>query len=911
MASQDRLPTFPSSSRFDGHVRIDKAIFGVHCGDPELFLNMPTPEQAPAHGIIEWDAEFERISWTFVQTPYLLFVPRENPFHGPLLGQLRRPRNRFPLLKEPEGWILAWDVRLSWSKLESGLRLLQQILLEIGGFNVPEGMLRFLPAFESVWPKRFGYAVHFRDRKLAHKVAERSRNAFVPLMSSITLMLFVLDSHGQDGWRDKVLEKLAFENSDQWFADLEASVVGNRNFPRVGGILDFTDAYDGSVSQPRNQHKLDLVVDVIYHQDLPVPLYFHWGEIDTEPSYPMPFHLRQAGFYPDGQEIAYLRRLPGKVSFSPWREHPGGKMRSLRDSHPYVPNHPDNPAAVCHTSTEQLPRPADADAQRFPQPEKHSGQLPGVNIYAFLARRQSRNSQLAEVESPKAKTQRLQREAHAATGEPPGKKGAHVFIWEEESGFLIRRSITQAEAADIWDCFGPNQRRYDSFNNEWDLCDELAPNEGPQDDDSDGDFCQADEHPTQLYPEEAPGPLLSSEDIMRSHGVERDLESGEIFEENPPPDHSDYDIAHIPYARFGFTKPIAPASYDLKLLDSKLCLKCLGDDKWPQLKHNKYQHLDSLLTFLSAAQSLCDIPRELLDLRQQEADIRPESNWAVAVTAEHLKSAERPNGQLFYVLRPRGVRSDNRLIHILLPSAANTLQIVRMGWGPDPQDIIEQLLEYGLEFRICIRDRLYDPPQLPPADGYTGLGYRREGYKPTVLDFGVYETLRRQFISSPRGRAALFAGGIIGRLAREDVPQARACLGPSSEVFYTGARFWDGHSQTAYWDDALTDQEIDLICGVYEIATGRVSKIDDEKQTTRVSWWPKPHAFELSGLNTGWWSPDCERWFQQRLAVIKSGTAHLHKQADWKRFLKFYKKSREVAEINEKIAAEYLNSRHA
>lgn len=64
-----------------------------------------------------------------------------------------------------------------------------------------------------------------------------------------------------------------------------------------------------------------------------------------------------------------------------------------------------------------------------------------------------------------------------------------------------------------------------------------------------------------------------------------------------------------------------------------------------------------------------------------------------------------------------------------------------------------------------------------------------------------------------------------------------------------------------------------------------------------------------SGLNVGWWSPDCEHWFRQRLAVIRSGKAELHKQADWKRFLKYYKKTREVAEANEKIAAEYLKAR--
>ncbi|KAJ7778000.1 hypothetical protein DFH07DRAFT_689013, partial [Mycena maculata] len=80
-------------------------------------------------------------------------------------------------------------------------------------------------------------------------------------------------------------------------------------------------------------------------------------------------------------------------------------------------------------------------------------------------------------------------------------------------------------------------------------------------------------------------------------------------------------------------------------------------------------------------------------------------------------------------------------------------------------------------------------------------------------------------------------------------------------------------------DDGLTDQEIGLICGVYDVGTGATN---DDPQTSRISWWPLPHAFRSSGLNTGWWSPDCEVWFQQRQAAIKRGTAKLLTQTEWK-----------------------------
>jgi hypothetical protein len=89
-----------------------------------------------------------------------------------------------------------------------------------------------------------------------------------------------------------------------------------------------------------------------------------------------------------------------------------------------------------------------------------------------------------------------------------------------------------------------------------------------------------------------------------------------------------------------------------------------------------------------------------------------------------------------------------------------------------------------------------------------------------LLDYLTYQTRRSEFLGSPRGRAARFAGGIIGRLCLEDINDDRASQGPSDEVLENGVRFWDGQSQTAYWDDALTPQEIDLICGVYVLPTG-------------------------------------------------------------------------------------------
>ena len=77
------------------------------------------------------------------------------------------------------------------------------------------------------------------------------------------------------------------------------------------------------------------------------------------------------------------------------------------------------------------------------------------------------------------------------------------------------------------------------------------------------------------------------------------------------------------------------------------------------------------------------------------------------------------------------------------------------------------------------------------------------------------------------------------------------------------------HDGTNFCDDKLTEAEMDLICGVYKVYTGLGTQCAD------CSWWPKQSVWELSGLNVGYWSPDCEIWFQAHLATIHQGTAGL------------------------------------
>ncbi|KAJ7811506.1 hypothetical protein B0H13DRAFT_1666774 [Mycena leptocephala] len=413
-----------------------------------------------------------------------------------------------------------------------------------------------------------------------------------------------------------------------------------------------------------------------------------------------------------------------------------------------------------------MPADSTPPAISFPAVERDSGQKHGEDIHAFMKRRRLHNERRAQHETSEAKGRRLAQESHAGKGGPPGKKGARVFIWEEEEGgFFIRRACNRTDAAERWDEFTPNQRIYDSFSNQWDLCTALAPNEEAEpemydDDDDDYDYGYVQFHqpasPTDIIPSipDVPGPPISSS----------------------------------------------------RQLELKACAWACGDESWA------VPNASVLPTFLQhlLEGDLKGFQADLCDLTSPDSDLGLEWNVDVEIIRQRDKT--------LYSVRPCG--SEHSGHSILLESAATVLQILRSGWGRDFALLIRNLVELGAEFHPSWKGPAHRAPLTPPS--INTLGRRPASYKPTLVDFGVYVQRRDAFLRSPRGRAALFYGGIVGRLARLAIPdfQDIACLDPSEDILKAGACVLNGNGEEALWHEALTPAEINLICGVYSVETG-------------------------------------------------------------------------------------------
>ncbi|KAJ6471320.1 hypothetical protein C8R47DRAFT_988280 [Mycena vitilis] len=514
-------------------------------------------------------------------------------------------------------------------------------------------------------------------------------------------------------------------------------------------------------------------------------------------------------FLPDHREIRYLHRLPGvRVTFSRWITSIGPDkaitIASCRKSDPYVapppsdiqspapppppPAAPAPPAALSpHLST--LEPSSVPPSQPFPPVERYSGQREGEEMEAFFLRRQEKNALTAAREKPQEKQRREQKEANAQKGQVPGRKGARVYVWDKSNGHYIRRAAGRSNYDDVWEEYGPDQRRYDSFHDEWDVCEQFG----------------APAEPSAAHTTEA--------DLDRVHHITpiSATESEMSFVVPIAPTFKE-----MVYLRYGCTVTKEPVGASLQLPPAELppsilASKLLGDTRIQNPNENQMYQFRLFLAYCKRAQSPFDVPSSLLDFHQKDSELY--SDWAVHLRTEVL------NDQVYYVISEKEPQSHS--LFIVVQSAANALETVRQGWGPRTTDVAENLLSRGMSFMTCCRSTITSPaPSKLQRRYYSGLGYRPPNYKPDMRDYQVYVAIRQRFMGSPRGRAALLYGGIVGRLARSEASMEEALRGPSDDALVEGMCLWDGRSPFAYWDDCLTQQEIDLICGVYHVATG-------------------------------------------------------------------------------------------
>ncbi|KAJ3726417.1 hypothetical protein DFJ43DRAFT_1002189 [Lentinula guzmanii] len=439
---------------------------------------------------------------------------------------------------------------------------------------------------------------------------------------------------------------------------------------------------------------------------------------------------------------------------------------------------------------------------------------PNEDLFAFIKRRDERRLRVISSETTLEHQSRLQREENAGRDRPPGRKGARVYYWDLVEGIRVRTAVGRSNYEDIWERYGSHQRRYDSVADEWDICTDLDPHDGPDYDDLDSDddydayFMSANSEMNEEGDHNV-GAASSDAFLVRLHRS-NDLPPASIQFLEP--------IVDTAYHRFGFLKQPMQDGREL-IISPKIWMKTLGllghgRPPLPQGPDDQTKlQLCQFITDLLASSDLQHAPR-LCDLAATDIHRRPLIPFEVDAVSSY-------NG-LWFIIQAREAR-DNEAFSIGLRSAATVMEIARRRWGPRTEDILKCLINEGMPFNTLKASHSPRERKVMPRRRHAILGFRPAGFSPTLQDYHAYEVLRDDFLRSARGRAALLAGGIVARLARDAVNEQDVYDGPTENALQEGEHVlcvWEEGKHFALWDDNLTEEEIDLICGTYEVATG-------------------------------------------------------------------------------------------
>ncbi|KIJ27228.1 hypothetical protein M422DRAFT_271597 [Sphaerobolus stellatus SS14] len=352
------------------------------------------------------------------------------------------------------------DVADSWRRLELALACIVKKLIKHSGVHL-ELDFNWLPL-----PSTRGYLHPHRFYEKAIKCIYRSRDAFLGLLATISLgaVLFERSTSVPDMSSPWINYLASHEGIDRvWVEDLARTFVGDfsNKISRLGTFIEV-----GKFSSFEVLREL-LKVNV--------PIWFHWCKVGRAPPR-------------TGWDIIDKHAPPTTVVDEIIRNYSRLRTSFAQSHHSHVPT----------TLSRQV-------NETFTQ---------------FFDRQHSRHAFIEKNEDEETKTRRLARErlAMAYLDEPnvsmiPGS-GTKVYAWIKFiSGSRIRTLLNGGELKWRWKMYTPAAKRYNSHDDEWDLCSEFDDDYRYQKDSVHGQLDMDDEISDFEEPfEEDFNPLMVQED---------------------------------------------------------------------------------------------------------------------------------------------------------------------------------------------------------------------------------------------------------------------------------------------------------------------------------------------------------------------------------------------------------------
>ncbi|KIK32507.1 hypothetical protein CY34DRAFT_19002 [Suillus luteus UH-Slu-Lm8-n1] len=408
--------------------------------------------------------------WAYGTRPWFPLIPLNPSFNGPIFECLNH--SRFLLLTEVDTQgkhILHCDIRGKWVDLEQKLLWCMERLG--AGLLIPWGTKLPRP------PTAYGYQRSHTDANLAKKVAMRSCNAF--LLIAATCSWHIMSRQYRNpghAWTALLTDDPKYPIPAEWVLELSRSFVGDltTNVPRTGALISSIHC-PWQVQLPMFERFLILI----------------W--------------VRQTSAAVDSTLRHYV---PSEAAIARATE-----ALQWGQTHDSTWGQPDDSSWGQDGGEQPVSAAPEAHADSlFPIPQPHSGQMRGEDWKTFFVRRRDVNKKKEETETPARRQSRQSRERAAMNHSIPGKSStAVVFEWQsndEFGGFYECIHLTKAEIPMTWTLYSKSTRVYDSFRNEWDLCDVLDPTSVPNGDWEEDDF-PLPPAPSEPAPAPLPPPLSS------------------------------------------------------------------------------------------------------------------------------------------------------------------------------------------------------------------------------------------------------------------------------------------------------------------------------------------------------------------------------------------------------------------
>jgi hypothetical protein len=345
-----------------------------------------------------------------------------------MTSRLATPPGQILIENDRNGFHLPTEVAKSWKTLEQTCRQIYFVLHSSYCQERPGVLIPSAPAK----PSDFGYFRSHLSEEKARSAISESLDAFVILFAYVSFCIAICRAQG-----DPASVSLSTSKSKpRWLQLLsdKDSMLHPESVRLLADspIADFTSGTQrlGAIINVSCCSWMHLVP---YMMRANVPIWLYWG---VPP--------------------AFFRPLDdGALFFAP-RSHPQSKApRALPPSQPAGPSVPPT-----HETWNE-----------------------------FLSRQNKWRKARLEKENDQQRKVRKGRELSAANKKCPGKKGPHVFIWEEDNGVWTRTLLTRGQVEGYWN--RPSQKIFNPFDNYWDICfqigtagefdDEYDPNDSDSD----------------------------------------------------------------------------------------------------------------------------------------------------------------------------------------------------------------------------------------------------------------------------------------------------------------------------------------------------------------------------------------------------------------------------------------------